>query len=32
MEWIRNCVPQVWKIADVDNWMKCNPLIIGSHE
>ncbi|CAD8154489.1 unnamed protein product [Paramecium octaurelia] len=32
MEWMRNCVPQVWKIADVDNWMKCNPLIKESHK
>lgn len=26
-EWLRNFVPKVWKISDIDNWMKCNPLM-----
>lgn len=27
MEWMRNFTPKVWRICDVDNWMKSNPIL-----
>lgn len=29
-QWICKYTPTIWKLVDVDNWFKCNPIIPGA--